>query len=178
MWDWPGNAKYCNWNDKHLTKCFAWEDVLALSLGSLSMQRFWTTDGNRKCAVFVFYFSSHYHINVVESLFTSRYDQFENLRETTVLACEMSTSGWRPWLKNVACLSSLLQARDIWATTDDNRGSAVFLFNMSSHYHIYIKYLFTRKYNIHFRNVHFRCPSVTQKRRLLKLPIFCLATVQ
>ena len=77
-------------------------------LGRLGMQRFWTTDGNRKCAVFVFYFSSHYHINVVESLFTSRYDQFENLRETTVLACEMSTSGWRPWLKNVACLSSLL----------------------------------------------------------------------
>ena len=72
------------------------------------MQRFLTTDGNRKCAVFVFYFSSHYHINVVESLFTSRYDQFENLRETTVLACEMSTSGWRPWLENVACLSSLL----------------------------------------------------------------------
>ena len=87
-------------------------ECLFTLLGSLSMQRFWTTDGNRKCAVFVFYFSSHYHINVVESLFTSRYDQFENLRETTVLACEMSTSGWRPWLKNVACLSSLMTATD------------------------------------------------------------------
>ena len=72
------------------------------------MQRFWATDGNRKCAVFVFNFSSHYHINVVKSLFASRYDQFENLRETTVLACEMFTSGVRPWLKNVACLSSLI----------------------------------------------------------------------
>ena len=61
-------------------------------------------DDNRKCAVFVFNFSSHYHINVVKSLFTCRYDQFENLRETTVLACEMLTSGVRPWLKNVACL--------------------------------------------------------------------------
>ena len=77
-------------------------------IATLSMQRFWATDGNRKCAVFVFNFSSHYHINVVKSLFASRYDQFENLRETTVLACEMFTSGVRPWLKNVACLSSLM----------------------------------------------------------------------
>ena len=61
----------------------------------LSMQRFWATDGNRKCAVFVFNFSSHYHINVVKSLFTSTYDQFENLRETTFLVCEMFTSGCR-----------------------------------------------------------------------------------
>ena len=58
--------------------------------------------------MFVFKFSSHYHINVVKSLFTCRYDQFENLRETTVLACEMLTSGVRPWLKNVACLSALI----------------------------------------------------------------------
>ena len=28
-------------------------------LGSLSMHRFWATDGNRKCAIFVFNFSSH-----------------------------------------------------------------------------------------------------------------------
>ena len=72
------------------------------------MQRFCATDGNRKCAVFVFNLSSHFHINVAKSVFTSRYDQFENLRETTVLACEMFTSGCRPWLKNVACLSSLV----------------------------------------------------------------------
>ena len=82
------------------------------------MQRFWATDGNRKCAVFVFIFSSHYYIDVVKSLFTSRYNQFENLRETTVLACEMFTSGCRPWLKNVAfaCLSSLIKPLLWWGT--------------------------------------------------------------
>ena len=79
-------------------------------LGSLTMQRFWATDSNRKCTVFVFNFSSHYHINVVKSLFTSRYHLFENLRETTVLAREVFTSGCCPWLKNVACLSSLFSS--------------------------------------------------------------------
>ena len=83
-------------------------------VGSLSMQRFWATDSNRKCAVFVFNLSSHFHINVAKSVFTSRYDQFENLRETTVLAF-----GCRPWLKNVACLSSLLLTN----TTDIIRGA-------------------------------------------------------
>ena len=33
---------------------------------------------------------------------------FQNLRETTVLVCEMFTSGFRPRLKNVACMSSLI----------------------------------------------------------------------
>ena len=88
-------------------------------VGSLSMQRFWATDSNRKCAAFVFNLSSHFHINVAKSVFTSRYDQFENLRETTVLACEMFTSGWSPWLKNVACLRSLLLTN----TTDIIRGA-------------------------------------------------------
>ena len=69
-------------------------------LGSLSMQRFWATDDNRK--------SSHCHIYIVKHLFTNRDNCFENLRETTVQACEMFTSGCRPWLKNVACLSSLI----------------------------------------------------------------------
>ena len=100
---------------KNLQKCISMASFphqrASITLGSLSMQRFWATDGNRKCAVFVFNFSSHYHINVVKSLFTSRYDQCENLRGTTVLACEMFTYGVRPWLKNVACLSSL-----IWCT--------------------------------------------------------------
>ena len=40
-------------------------------------------------------------------LFTSRDDYFENLGETNVLACEVSTSGFRAWLKDVTCLSSL-----------------------------------------------------------------------
>ena len=42
------------------------------SVVSLSMQRFWATDGNRTCAVFLFNLSSHYHIYIVQSLFTSR----------------------------------------------------------------------------------------------------------
>ena len=73
-------------------------------IGSLSMQRFWATDGNRKCSVLVFNLSSHYHIYIVKYLFTT----WENLRNTPILVCEMFTSGCRPWLKNVACLSSLI----------------------------------------------------------------------
>ena len=44
-----------------------------------------------------------------KSLCASRDDYFENLGETNVLACKMFTSGCRPWLKNVACLSSLIK---------------------------------------------------------------------
>ena len=40
-------------------------------------------------------------------VFTSLDDQFENLGEINVLACKMFTSGFRLWLKNVACLTSL-----------------------------------------------------------------------
>ena len=72
------------------------------------MQRFLATDGHPKCTVFLFYLSSHYHIYIFKSLCASRDDYFENLGETNVLARKMFTSGWRPWLKNVACLSSLL----------------------------------------------------------------------
>ena len=72
------------------------------------MQRFRATDDNRKCAVFLFNLSSHYPIYIVKFLFTSRDHSFENMVDTTVLACEMFTSGCRPWLKNVACLSSLI----------------------------------------------------------------------
>ena len=71
------------------------------------MERLLATDGNRKCAVFVFNLSLHYYTYIVKYLFTSRHDYFQNLRETTVLACEMFTSACRPWLENVACLSSL-----------------------------------------------------------------------
>ena len=52
--------------------------------------------------------SLDYLIYIVKYLFTSRDDYFENLRNTPVLACEVFTSGCRPWLKNVACLSSLI----------------------------------------------------------------------
>ena len=44
----------------------------------------------------------------VKCLFSGSDDYFENLRETSVLACEMFTSGFHPRLKNVACLSSLM----------------------------------------------------------------------
>ena len=77
-------------------------------IGSLSMQRFLATEGHRKCAVFLFYLSSHYHIYIFKFLCASRDDYFENLGETFVLACKVFTSGCRPWLKNVACLSFLL----------------------------------------------------------------------
>ena len=40
-------------------------------------------------------------------LFTSRDDLFENLEETTILACQMFTSGFRPRFKNGSCLTSL-----------------------------------------------------------------------
>ena len=53
---------------------------------------------------------SHYHIYIFKSLCTSRDDYFENLGETNVLACKMFTSGCHPWLKDVACLSSLVAA--------------------------------------------------------------------
>ena len=69
-----------------------------LLIGSLSMQRFWATDGHRKCAVFLFYLSSHYQIYIFKFLCASRDDYFENLGETYVLACKMFTSGCRPWL--------------------------------------------------------------------------------
>ena len=69
------------------------------------MQRFWAKDGNRMCAVFLFNLSSHYHIYIFNSIFTSGDDKLENL-VATLLACEMFTSGCRPRLENVACLMS------------------------------------------------------------------------
>ena len=43
-------------------------------------------DNNRKRAVFVLNLPSHYHIHIVKLVFTSGYDYFENLEETSVLA--------------------------------------------------------------------------------------------
>ena len=84
--------------------------MVKLIIVSLSMQRFWATDGHWKCTVFLFCLSSHYHIRIFKSLCASRDNCFENLGETLDLACKMFTSGCRPWLKNVACLSSLRDA--------------------------------------------------------------------
>ena len=41
-------------------------------IGSLSMQRFWATDGHRKCTVFLIYLSSYYHIYILKFLCASR----------------------------------------------------------------------------------------------------------
>ena len=84
-------------------------------IGTLSMQRFLAMDGHRKCTVFLLNLSSHHHIYIFKSLCATRDDNFENLGETNVLACKMFTSGYRPWLKNVACLSSLLTAKTNFA---------------------------------------------------------------
>ena len=62
----------------------------------------------RQPEVSLFNLSSSYHIHNVKHLFSSGDDWFENLGEANVLTYEMSTSGFRPWLKNVACLSSLI----------------------------------------------------------------------
>lgn len=69
------------------------------------MQPFRATSGNRKWTVFLF-------THQILSAFTARDDYFENPRERTFLAREMLTSGLRPWLENVAFLSSLLS----WVT--------------------------------------------------------------
>lgn len=70
-------------------------------IGSLSMQPFRATSGNRKWTVFLF-------THQILSVFNARDDYFENPGERTFLAREMLTSGLRPWLENVAFLSSLL----------------------------------------------------------------------
>lgn len=74
-------------------------------LGSLNTRRFWA---NQKWAVFLCNMSSHHHICIVNCLFTSREDSFENLGETIVLAGKMFTFCFHGWVKKVACLCSLL----------------------------------------------------------------------
>ena len=44
------------------------------SLGNLSMQRFWATEEHRKCTLFRFDLSSHYHICIFKFLCASRDD--------------------------------------------------------------------------------------------------------
>ena len=93
-----------------LLTIFGWPRVLIYNRELISiMQRFLATDGHRKCTVFLFYLSSHFHFYIFKSLCASRDDYFENLGETNVLARKMFTSGCRPWLQNVTCLSSLMK---------------------------------------------------------------------
>ena len=70
------------------------------------------TDSNRKWTVFLLNLSSRYHICIVEYI-SSLVEtiSLRNLAETNVLGCEMFPSGFRPWLKNVFCVSSLITSR-------------------------------------------------------------------
>jgi len=69
--------------------------------------------GNRKRAIFLFNWSSQYHIYIVKYLYTSRDDWFENLGEIAVLACEMITSGFRPRLAQGVSNHSVLMTLSI-----------------------------------------------------------------
>lgn len=66
-------------NEKRNTNCRV--------MYTLSTRCFWATDANRK-AVFLFNLSSHFHIYIVKYLFL-----IGKFGDTTVLACEMFTSG-------------------------------------------------------------------------------------
>ena len=61
---------------------------------------------------FCFTLALLHFVYIFKYVFTSGDDWFENLRETSALACKMITSGFLPWLKNVACLSSLLKTSE------------------------------------------------------------------
>ena len=52
--------------------------------------------------------SCHYHLFIAKYLSSIRDDWVKNLGDTTVRACEMFISGYRPQLKNVAYLNSLV----------------------------------------------------------------------
>ena len=59
---------------------------------------------------YVLNLSPHYHIYMVKYFFTSRDDQFQNLGEITILYWhnKVFPLSFCWWLKNIACLSSLL----------------------------------------------------------------------
>ena len=57
---------------------------------------------------FLFNLSSRCLIYIVKYHFTGGDDNFVSMAETTFLACKIFTSGFRSWLKNGACLSSLV----------------------------------------------------------------------
>ena len=71
-----------------------------LNIRELKQARFWDADGNRKWAVFPFNLFSQNHIYIAKYLFPIMDDKYKNLGDTTVLACEMFSSGCRPRLKN------------------------------------------------------------------------------
>lgn len=74
------------------------------------VQKYWvyephTATGAKWAVTWIAFTPPHLYCYVV---FTSGDEWFENLGETTVLACGISTSDFRPLLKSVACLISSL----------------------------------------------------------------------
>ena len=84
--------------DTQLHQLFGWPSLYGKRtiIRSWSTRSFWATDGKQKWAVFFFNLSSHYLIYIVKYIFTRKY--FENIGEATVLACQIFTSGFLPWL--------------------------------------------------------------------------------
>ena len=89
----------------------------------------------------------YYHIYIAKCLSPRRDNHFENLRETTVLACKMSCFGFRPWIKNVACLSSQIMAHD--GKTD---GVTASLLSLNTSVEIILSNLFTKNKRILYYN--------------------------
>lgn len=86
-----------------------------------SKRRFGNADGNLTWTVFPFNLSDATYLSSIR-------EKVKNLGDTAVLACEMFASGCRPFLKNVACLSSLLLV---------DRGKVIVLHVRYAFYHIF-----------------------------------------
>ena len=63
-------------------------------IGTLSRRIVLDTNGNRKWAIFTFNLPSHNHIHIAKYHFSIWDEQYKNLEDNTVLACEMFSSGW------------------------------------------------------------------------------------
>ena len=92
-----GNREVISWSKP--SQRYDWNRRLTVKIGKLNSRRFNVTD--RRKGGFPSEMSLHYHIYIVKYIFTSRDDKFENLGESTVCACEMFTSGFCSWLRNV-----------------------------------------------------------------------------
>ena len=71
------------------------------------MQRFSATAANRRCAVFLFNLPALYQIDIDKSPFTGRDDWFENLGETTALACDVNVHFLLPSVAKKRCVRRL-----------------------------------------------------------------------
>ena len=86
------------------------------TLWSLSGRPFLATACNRNWAVFLFNIT--FTLLSIFPLVEIRQISFKNLAETTVLACEMFPSGFRPWFKNIAFFSKVLLLLFLLVWTD------------------------------------------------------------